>query len=128
MGQHGKEGLAHFSRSKAIWKPRSIPMTPSLLCMAQFYKKDPAESSAAVRLSAVAFFTKLGGCSLLTCSVLSSWKKNPHRNVELGKDSRCPSYISCLGTFWKLLKKPEYSDFAHCHRRCFHRNPSSFPS
>lgn len=28
-------------------------------------------------------------------------KKNPHRNVEPGKDSRCPSYISCSGTFWK---------------------------
>lgn len=55
-------------------------------------------------------------------------KKNPHRNVEPGKDSRCPSYISCSGTFWKLLKKREYSKFAHSHLRCFHWNPSSFPS
>lgn len=129
MRQHGKEGLARFPRSKAIWKLRGIPVTPSLLCMALLYKKDPADSSAAVRLSAVAFFTKLGGCSLLTCSLLSSWgEKNPHRNVDLGKDSRCPSYISSLGTFWKLLKNHEYSKFAHSHLRCFHQNPSSFPS
>lgn len=37
--------------------------------------QDSADSSAAVELSAMAFFTKLGGCSLLTFSVLSSEKK-----------------------------------------------------
>lgn len=55
--------------------PWWVPMAQRALCMVLFYKKDSANSSAAVKLSAVAFFTKLRGCSLLTCSVLSSGKK-----------------------------------------------------
>lgn len=48
-----------------------------LSCMVLLYKKGSANSLAAVKLSAVAFVIKLGGCSLLTCSVLNSGgKKN----------------------------------------------------
>ena len=39
-------------------------------------KEGPAEPSAAAKLSAVAFFATLGGCSMLTCSVLSSSEKD----------------------------------------------------
>lgn len=61
-------------------------------------------------------------------------KKKPHWNVELGKDSRCPQwksplYIRCLGSFWKLLTKPEYfsTKFALSHFSCFSSKYLNFP-
>lgn len=71
----GKWSWHIFLGRRAFGSPWWVPVAQRLLCMVLCYKKDSADSSAAVELSAVAFFTKLGGCSLLTFSVLSSEKK-----------------------------------------------------
>lgn len=49
-----------------------VPVAQRLPCVGLLYEEGSADPSAAGKLSAVAFFTKLGGCSLLTCSVLNS--------------------------------------------------------
>lgn len=74
MGRRGWH-VFFFWEGGYLESPWWVPMAQRALCMVLFYKKDSANSSAAVKLSAVAFFTKLRGCSLLTCSVLSSGKK-----------------------------------------------------
>lgn len=66
---------AFFQGSGHLATPRWVPVAQRPLCMAPLYKEGSANPSASVKLSAVAFFTELGGCSLLTCSVLNSEKK-----------------------------------------------------
>jgi hypothetical protein len=84
--RHGATQLAgvgtFFQESEHLETPWWVPMAQRLVRKALLYKKGSADSSAAVKLSAVAFFTKLGGCSLLTCSVLSSEKKKKKPSLE----------------------------------------------
>lgn len=63
--------------------PWRVPVAPSLLWTVLLYKKGSADSSASRKLSAVAFLTKLGGCLLLTWSVLNSETKEKKKVTSL---------------------------------------------
>ena len=76
LGPHSGAGLAHFSRREDIWECHGVPRPQRLVWGGLLDKEGPAEPSAAAKLSAVAFFATLGGCSMLTCSVLSSSEKD----------------------------------------------------
>lgn len=69
-GWHSFPGGKTFGNAMGSLRPQR------LVCEGLLAKGGPAEPSAAAKLSAMAIFTKLGGCSLLTCPVLSSSEKN----------------------------------------------------
>lgn len=136
LGQHGKEGLAHFSRSKGIWKLHGGSPWHKGSCVRYGFTR--RAQPIPQQLWSCQPWHSLQSWVAAHCWHVQFWalkkKKNPHWNVELGKDSRCPkwkspSYIRCLRTFWKLLKKHEYfsTKVALSHFRCFSSKSLNFP-
>lgn len=133
LGPHSGAGLAHFSRREDIWECHGVPRPQRLVGGGAAWQGRPSRALSSCEVVSRGILCNAGW--LLNADMFSFElfrKRWNHWNVELGKDSRCPSYISCLGTFWKVLekkKKQEYSsNFAHSHLRCFYWDPSSFPS
>lgn len=122
------KGLVVVTRLGATWKAGL-----ATVCQESGYLNLPGGScgrEASVSSPAVpeGLSPGLGSCATVSRGVLykagwllsadmfdlSSWKKKksktPHCNVELGKDSRCPTwkkksqslYIRCFRTFWKF--------------------------
>lgn len=74
-GNMVRRGWHIFPGVRAFGNSMVGPNATKALVYGTALQEGSANSSTAVKLSAVAFLAKLGGCSLLTCSVLSSEKK-----------------------------------------------------
>lgn len=140
LGQHGRQGLPRSAKSQDIWTSLVGPVAERPLCAALLYQKGSAQASAAVPLSSEAFFTKLGGSSVLTCSIWALGEKKrsktPHCNVELGKDRRCPTWKKKASLYSSGALEPSgscgggglffSSKFALSHLRSFSSKPLHF--